>query len=157
MKTLLSFRMRTIVVAAVATVVALSSVGLGWWEELDLGFVDLESAYGETQLNQQRRARMTQICESARERTSLRESIVDNLLLRELTLRQAAEQFDAINHIYSPTLEYVRSTFAGNSDEERTARQVIVFVGGYLMQRPNEREQALHWLESEYRREFGHD
>jgi hypothetical protein len=156
MKKLLSFRTRTVVIAALATVAALSSVGLGWWEEIDLGFVG-HSSVGQTQLEQQRLARMNQDCERTSRRVLLRESIVENLLLGLLTLREAAEQFDALNHSNPPTLAYIRSSFEGNSDEERAARQVIAFVGEYLMQRPSQREWALQWLESEFRREYGHD
>jgi hypothetical protein len=157
MKTLFRFRTRTIVVAALATVAALSSVGLGWREEFDLGFVGPGSSIGETRLEQQRLDSMNQECERTSRRVSMRESIVENLLSGLLTLREAAEQFDALNHTNPPTLAFIRSRFEGNSDEERAARQVIAFVGEYLMQRPSEREKALQRLEYEYRREYGRD
>jgi hypothetical protein len=87
----------------------------------------------------------------------LRESIVADLLTGRRTLREAAECFDAINQTHAPTLARVRSTFKGYTDEERSARHVIEFVGEHLMHCPSQREEALQQLECQYRAEYGRD
>lgn len=79
---------------------------------------------------------------SSLERISLKEDALQALLRGEKTLKQTVELFLWTNEQDSNTMNYVRRFYAGQSDEERVARQVISFAKFRRMANPDKIPQS---------------
>ncbi|MCX7664116.1 MAG: hypothetical protein N2112_01065 [Gemmataceae bacterium] len=79
---------------------------------------------------------------SSLERISLKEEALQALLRGEKSLKQTVELFLWTNEQDSNTMNYVRRFYAGQSDEERVARQVISFAKFRRMANPDKIPQS---------------
>jgi hypothetical protein len=77
------------------------------------------------------------------------------LLAGELTLAEAAGEFERLQDVSGNPLEPLRRKFSGSSDEEVFCRYVIAWVDAELSTRPAERAAVHDRLEKELREHLG--
>lgn len=119
----------------------------------DLG-LDLWNASGDSaELEQHKREshELENVSERVKKRLEMKEILVGQLVDERIDLKHAVEQFMALNELQPELTSYLRIHFAGNTDEERTARQVIAFTKATLAGNPSLQEVVIKRLELQLR------
>ncbi len=80
-------------------------------------------------------------------RIAVKDTIVADLLAGKITLATATDRFLELNAGMPEYMDVIRSTFAGDTDHERTARNVISFAVAAV--RPDDRPAVASRLESQ--------
>jgi hypothetical protein len=89
--------------------------------------------------------------QEVRRRIEIKESLVRRLIEGRLTLAEVTSQFLLMNQGRPGYMEVIRNSYAGSSDEEKTARNVISYVTVELSQASSEQQaEVLERLECEF-------
>jgi hypothetical protein len=108
--------------------------------------------------SQQRSEDLDEQTQESLHRLATKEEIVHELLAARLDLREAAAQFRDIAAHTSGGLEDLRKFFPGDSDEERSCRQVIAWVTAVLsVDSQEEANEMRARLEAQLQTHLGRD
>jgi hypothetical protein len=113
----------------------LSDLGLDWWS--------LPELYRRQEAGQKQAAALEQTCQDLLQRNAAKEHVIEELLAERLTLFQAAACFDCLNHEPPECAADCRRFFPGDSDGEKSCRQVLAWASATLRERGDPRREAV--------------
>ncbi|MCE9562794.1 MAG: hypothetical protein K8U57_12175 [Planctomycetes bacterium] len=83
-------------------------------------------------------------------RIAIKEALVAELIAGRTTLAAVSDEFLALNRPRQEYMTIIRATYPGNTDEEKSAHNVIGYVTGELVRYPQAtRDEVLARLQSE--------
>lgn len=85
--------------------------------------------------------------DTVRSRIRVKDGIAAELVAGRITLSEATDQFLALNESRPTQMAVIRETYPGDSDREKTARNVISYSLGHVP--PHQREATVNRLEAE--------
>jgi hypothetical protein len=146
----LSRRRRTVAVLVLAAGVAIAadpslvqSAGLDVWNVRQLE----QEAQAQSTVSHQ----LTLTDGEIQQRIALKEVLIADLIEGRATLAEVTAQFMALNECSPGCVSVIRKTFPGQTDQEKTARNVIDYVRARISD-PVQRAQVLVRLEGELAR-----
>jgi hypothetical protein len=90
---------------------------------------------------------LTDQSQEVRQRIAVKDAIVADLVAGRISLSEATERFAELNAAHPEYLDAIRAAFAGETDQEKMARNVIAFA--VLRTAPDERDLLTARLEAE--------
>jgi hypothetical protein len=113
------------------TLAVVSAARPSWAADLGLDFWSVPALQERIARDQQIASKLAARDEQTLRRIAVKETIIEDLLAKRITLLEAAAEFRALNagkHAYTMVL---RSVYPDMSDEERVCRNVIGYVESY--------------------------
>jgi hypothetical protein len=120
-----------------------------WASSLGVDVWNVPALKAEIRANAERDRQLNELNESTLQRIEVKETIIAALLARQISLAEATDRFTAINASQPACMELIRQQYAGKTDQEKLARNVMAFV--QLRVSPAEWPAVRRRLEAELR------
>jgi len=140
-------RRRMVLGGFVFAAVGMLAVHPTWASSIGADVWNMPSLKEELRANTEEASVLANQDDEIRHRISLKEVIIADLLANRITLAEATEQFTVMNASRPQYMTMIRSSFPGETDQEKFARNVISFA--LLRVKPQERDALNHRLEKE--------